>query len=320
MRCTQFILAALAAIPALAPGADLLVLNKSAATLAFIDPASGKTNATVATGDGPHEIELSADRRLAFVSNYGAATAGNTLSVIDVKSRKELRRADLGELRRPHGLAYANGGVYFTAEQSQRIGHYDPKAQKVDWTFETGQEVTHMVLASRDGAALFATNIGSNSVSVISRRASDPWQQMLVAVGAGPEGLDLSPDERELWVAHSRDGNVSVIDTKSAKVVHTFDAGTKRSNRLKFTKDGQLVLVSDLGAGELVVIDAARRSVLTRMPVGRAPTGILVAPDGRRAYVACSGDDHLAIVDLKSMAVAGTIATGKGPDGMAFVE
>jgi len=320
MRCTQFVLAALAAIPALATGAELLVLNKSEATLAFIDPASGKTSATVATGDGPHEVELSANRRLAFVSNYGSASDGNTLSVIDVKSRKELRRVDLGDLRRPHGLAYANGGAYFTAEKSQRIGHYDPKAQKVDWTFETGQEVTHMGLASRDGATLFTTNIGSDSVSVIRRDAAGEWQQTLVEVGAGPEGLDLSPDERELWVAHSRDGGVSVIDTKSAKVVRTFDAGTRRSNRLKFTRDGQLVLVSDLGAGELVVIDAVRRSVLTRLPIGHGPTGILVAPDGRRAYVACSGDDRVAIVDLKSMAVVGTIATGKGPDGMAFVE
>jgi YVTN family beta-propeller protein len=320
MRCTQFFLAALAAIPALATGADLLVLNKTEATLSFIDPGSGKTNVTIATGDGPHEVELSADRRLAFVSNYGSTTAGHTLSVVDVKSRKELRRVDLGELRRPHGLAYANDGVYFTAEQSRSIGHYDPKAQKVHWTFETGQEGTHMVLVSRDGATLFATNIGSNNVSVIRRGAGDEWQQTLVAVGSGPEGLDLSPDERELWVAHSRDGGISIIDVKSANVIHTLDAGTRRSNRLKFTRDGQIVLVSDLAAGELVVIDAARRAVVTRMPIGNAPTGILVAPDGRRAFVACSGDDRLAIVDLKSMAVSGTIATGKGPDGMAYAE
>lgn len=319
MRCTQFILTALAVIPGLAMSAELLVLNKSEATLAFVDPASGKTNATVATGDGPHEMELSSDRRLAFVSNYGSTSAGNTLSVVDVKARKEQRRVDLGDLKRPHGLAFSKGGVYFTAEQSRRIGHYDPQAQKVDWTFETGQEGTHMILASRDGTTLFATNIGSNSVSVI-RRGPAAWQQTIVAVGAGPEGLDLSPDERELWVAHSRDGGISVIDPKSGRVVHTFDVGTGRSNRLKFARDGQLVLVSDLGAGELVVIDAGKRVVRTRLQLGRAPTGILVAPDGQHAYVACSGDDRIAVVDLASMTVAGTIATGKGPDGMAFVE
>jgi len=41
-------------VPAVSLAAELLVLNKRDATLAFIDPASGKTNATVATGEGPH--------------------------------------------------------------------------------------------------------------------------------------------------------------------------------------------------------------------------------------------------------------------------
>jgi YVTN family beta-propeller protein len=320
MRCTQFILAALAGLPVLAAGAELLVLNKGEATLSFVDPASGKTSASVATGDGPHEIELSSDRRLAFVSNYGSSTPGSTLSVIDIKARKEQRRVDLGDLKRPHGLAFSDGKLYFTAEQGQRVGRYDPLAQRVDWTFETEQDGTHMVLAARDGAKLFTTNIGSNSVSVIERGAADQWHQALVSVGAGPEGLDLSPDGRELWVAHSRDGGISSIDVKTARVVQSFDAGTKRSNRLKFTKDGRHVLVSDLGAGELVVIDTSSRTVRTRVQVGRAPTGILVSPDGGRAYVACSADDRIAVFDLGSMRVTGTIATGKGPDGMALVE
>src|SRR5690242_6143265 len=115
MRCTSMkracvILAAMvASFPVLGSAAQLLVLYKSDATLAFIDPGSGNTSATVATGDGPHEIELSSDGKLAFVGNYGAQKPGNTLSVIDVAARTERKRVDLGELRRPHGLAFAGG-------------------------------------------------------------------------------------------------------------------------------------------------------------------------------------------------------------------
>ncbi len=59
----------------------------------FVDPASGKIAATVPTGQGPHEVEVSSDGRLAFVSNYGDRTSGgNTLSVIDIAARKELKR------------------------------------------------------------------------------------------------------------------------------------------------------------------------------------------------------------------------------------
>ncbi len=311
--------AALATCPVLCVAAQLLVLNKNDATLSFVDPASGKTSATIATGDGPHEVEISSDGRLAFVSNYGAQVAGSTLSVVDIGARKELKRVDLGELRRPHGLTFANGQAYFTSEEARQIAGYDPATQRVAWTFETGQQGTHMVLASREGSKLFTTNMGSNSVSIIERGASGEWTQKLVSVGAGPEGLDLSPDGRELWAAHTRDGGISVIDPATAKVVHTIDAKTQRSNRVKFTTDGKLALVSDLSAGEVAVFDVAKRTERTRLKVGRTPTGILIAPDGKEAYVAVSGDDKLAVIDLKTLTVARTIATGNGPDGMAWV-
>jgi YVTN family beta-propeller protein len=305
-------------LPSLGIADQLLVLNKSDATLVFVDPATGKVSAPVSTGDGPHEIELSADGRTAFVSNYGASTPGNTLSVIDVASRKESKRVDLGELRRPHGLAFSKGSLYFTAEGAQRIGRLDPATQRVDWTFETGQQGTHMVLASRDGKMLFASNIASGTVGVLEQDSKGEWGQTLVTVGAGPEGLDQSPDGRELWVAHSRDGGISIIDVATKKVIQTFDAHTQRSNRLKFTRDGARVLVSDLGAGELVVFDAHSRQKVRSVKLGQAPTGILVAPDGRHAFVAVSGHNRIAVVDLESLSVARTIEPGNSPDGMAW--
>lgn len=304
-----------------ASAAQLLVLNKSDATLAFVDPAAGKVETTLATGEGPHEIELSSDGKLAFVTNYGARNDGNTISVVDVAARKELRRIDLGELARPHGLTFTGGHLYFTAERAKKVGRLDAAATRVDWTFSTDQEGTHMVLASRDGNSLYATNIQSGTVSIIERGRDDQWTQTLVTVGAGPEGLDLSPDGRELWVGHSRDGGMSIIDTATKKVAYTFNANTKRSNRVKFTPDGRWVLVSDLGAGELVVFDARTRSERARLPLGRAPTGILIPQGSPHAFVAVSGENHVALVDLKSFKVAKTIETGGGsPDGMAWVE
>jgi YVTN family beta-propeller protein len=304
-------------VSTLVSAAQLLVLNKADATLVFVDPATGKIDGTVPTGEGPHEIELSSDGKLAFIGNYGAQTPGNTLSIVDVKAKKELRRIDLGELKRPHGLAVNDGKLYFTSEASKRVGRFDPTTDRIDWQFETGQTSTHMVIASRDGSTLFTTNIGSNNVSVLHRARNGEWQQTLVAVGAGPEGLDLSPNGKELWVAHSRDGGVSVIDTQTKQVVHTLDAKTQRSNRLKFSHDGKLVLVSDLTGGELVAIDASTRTEKSRIKLGRIPTGILIAPDGH-AYVACSGENHIAVVDVKTLKVVKTIMTGGSPDGMAW--
>src|SRR5262245_34304182 len=71
-------------------GATLLVLNKTDNTLAFVNPGSGQVTSRIPTGEGPHEVVVSTDGALAFVANYGATSPGNTISVIDLATRKEL--------------------------------------------------------------------------------------------------------------------------------------------------------------------------------------------------------------------------------------
>jgi YVTN family beta-propeller protein len=46
--------------------------------------------------------------------------------------------------------------------------------------------------------------------------------------------------------------------------------------------------------------------------------GILMDPDGAKAYVAVNGDNHIAVIDLKTLEPTGKIVTGGGPDGMAW--
>ena len=299
------------------PSPALLVLNKEANELAIVDPAGGKVIARIPTGEGPHEVAVSSDGKLAFVGNYGRQTPGSTLSVIDLVAQKELRRVDLGPLRRPHGVAFADGKAYFTAEANRLIGRYDPGSNQIDWLFGTGQAGTHMVVPTKDTNTIFTANIGSDSISMIERAGAAGWNATVIGVGKGPEAIDLSPDGKEVWTAHSRDGGVSIIDVASKRVTQTLNVQTKRSNRLKFTPDARLVLISDLDAGELVALDRATRKEIKRIKLGRTPEGILI-PDASRAYVAVAGDNYVATIDLKTLEPSGRISTGTGPDGMAW--
>jgi YVTN family beta-propeller protein len=311
-------LLAFAAPPADTPSPALLVVNKEG-SLAIVDPASNAIIATVRTGDGPHECVASSDGKLAFVSNYGEGSSpGGTISVIDLMARRDLRRVDLGVLRGPHGLAFAGGKLYFTAERNQVFGIYDPAADRIEWIQGTGQNTTHMIAVSSNLHTVFTSNIGSNTVSLFERSGPQTWNQTIVPVGKGPEGFDISPDGKELWVAHSRDGGVSVINIADKRVVHTFSVQTKRSNRLKFTPDGRLVLITDLDAGTLLVLHHATAKELKRIPLGHQPAGILIAPDSSRAYVAVTGDNNVAVIDLKTFDLITRIETGAGPDGMAW--
>lgn len=144
------------------------------------------------------------------------------------------------------------------------------------------------------------------------------WSQTVIPVGKGDEGFDVSPDGRELWTADAQDGTVSVVDLAAKSVSATIDAKVQGANRLKFTKDGKLVLISNLGGPDLVVLDAATHKEVKRIAIGHGAAGILIDPDGTRAFVACTPDNYVAVVDLKTMMVTGHIDAGGEPDGMAW--
>lgn len=305
----------------------LLILAKRDTTMAIVDPTTLKVVARVPAGPDPHEVIASADGKLAFISNYGGG-AYNTLSIVDLEAQKALPRFELGALRGPHGLDFAGGELYFTAEVNKVIGRYSPTAHKVDWILGTGQNRTHMVWVSKDLDRIYTSNVNSGTISIIEKVTGpagafgpprSDWNETVVRVGGGSEGFDVSPDGKELWVGNAQDGTISIIDLASKKVVQTLDANVKGANRLKFTPDGSMVFVSSLAQGNLAVFNTASRQDAKRIPIGHGAGGILMQPNGSRAFVACSPDNYVAVIDLKTLEVTGRIEPGHDPDGMAWV-
>jgi YVTN family beta-propeller protein len=324
--------------------ASLLVLSKHDHTLAIVDPATLKVTARVPVGNDPHEVIASTDGTTAYVSNYGGG-AFNTLAVIDLVNQRALAPIDLGPLRGPHGLTFVGGKTWFTAEAAKAIGRYDPATQKVDWILGTGQNRTHMIYVFPDNPEaqrILTTNVSSGTVSLIQKEpvttpGSPPgmrpagsapppggraprmdWNETVIPVGRGAEGFDVSPDRREAWVANAQDGTISVIDLDAKQVVATLAANVPSANRLKFTPDGKRVLVSTLAGPDLVIFDPATRHEVQRLPIGHGAAGIEIEPGGARAFVACTPDNYVTVIDLHSLAVVGKIDAGPEPDGLAW--
>lgn len=307
------------------PDRALLVLSKTDRTLAIVDPVTLAVVARVPVGPDPHEVIVAPDARTAYVSNYGGG-AYHTITPVDLVRQEAMPAIDLGPLAGPHGLAVAGGKVWFTAEAAKVVGRYDPAAHAVDWVLGTGQDRTHMLVVSEDGRRVVTTNVNSATVTVAEARTAAPpggaprldWAETVIPVGRGSEGIDVSPDGREAWVANAQDGTISVIDLGNKRVVQTLAADVRGANRLKFTPDGALVFVSSLGGPDVTVLRAATRDVVKRVPVGRGAAGIVMQPDGARAYVACTPDDSVAVIDVRSLAVVARVAAGGRPDGLAW--
>jgi DNA-binding beta-propeller fold protein YncE len=353
------------------PAKALLILEKDSTQLDIIDPASLKIVGHIPVGEDPHEVIASADGKTAYVSNYmGRGGAHHQLTVIDLVAQKQLAPIDLGALEAPHGLDFAGGKLYFTAEAAKAIGRYDPATGKIDWVMGTGQDRTHMVWVAKSLDKIVTSNVSSGTVSIIEEvtqqggpggppapgRGAGPgpqggqggpgrqagpspgfsgnqkaWEVTDVTAGAGSEGFDVSPDGKQIWTANAQDNTATIIDLVAKKDLAVIPISVRGANRLKFTLDGKYVLISGLGAGgpgrsqaagspppDLVVIDVASRKEIKKLSLGGGSAGILMDPDGTRAFVASSGGNKVLIVDLKSFSVTGEISPLGQPDGMAW--
>jgi len=352
-------LAGAASTSAQTPSPALLVLEKSDNAMAMVDPASMKIVARVPAGTDPHEIVASTDGRVAYISNYGGLDSElHTISVVDLLAHKELPAIDLGALHSAHGLFFAGDKLYFTAETNKVFGRYDPAAKSIDWVLGTGQDRTHMVYVFQDLQRVVTSNVNSATISIVEHvdgPAFGPsqgagggpppppppgmppgagprktWRVTNVPAGRGCEGFDVSPDGKEIWAANAGDGTVTIIDVASKKATQTMPISVKGANRLKFTPDGKMVLISGLGArpgsnegagaGNVEFVDAATHREIKSLDLGGGSGGILVVPDGSKAYVAVSQKNKVAVIDLKELKVVGEIQTGKNPDGLAWAQ
>ena len=323
------------------PTRSLLALSKRDHTLAIVDPNTLQVIARAPVGPDPHEVIASSDGKTAYVSIYGGGRY-HALSVIDLVGHKALPDIDTGALNGPHGLTFVGGKVWFTAEGAKAVASYDPASAQIDWIMGTGQNRTHMIYVTQDEKQIYTTNVSSATVSILEKVTLPPmgpppgmqpppgsmppppppggtqprmdWSETVIPVGKGDEGFDVSPDGRELWTANAQDGTLSVIDLTTHTVTATLDSKTFGANRLKFTPDGKLVLISSLRDGDLVIYDAASRKEFKRVQIGHGAAGILVDPEGNRAFIACGPDNYVAVLDLKTLEVTGHIDVGGEPD------
>ena len=297
----------------------LVVLNKTDATLAILDPSDLKILGKVPTGDSPHEVVLSADGKTAFVANYGAQTPGSSLSVIDLEMKKELRRVDLSPLLRPHGLQEIGGKIYFTAETNRAIARYDPATNKVDWLMGTGQNATHMIVGTLDQKRFYTANIGSDSVTAFEFQNAPPAPSKItnIAVGKQPEAIDLSPNGKEVWVGLNAEGAVEIVDTATNKSIEKIKLG-ERPYRVKFAPDGKSVVMTMPNTKELIIVEAATRRETKRIKLESAPLGIVFSKDGKTAFVSAVDKDVVLKIDLEKGAILAKAETGKVPDGIAL--
>jgi DNA-binding beta-propeller fold protein YncE len=296
----------------------IVVVNKSASTARIIDVGSGRTLATLPTGNGPHEVVMSSDGDRAVVTDYGGRPGGNTLTVIDVEGLAVEETIDLGEHSRPHGITFLPGDtlIAVTSEDSRHVVIVRVADGEIVKAIPTGHPGSHMLAMIASGERIYTSNIGDGTVSELNVGAGS--HAGTIAVPPQPEAIGVTPDGSEVWVGSNAEGTVNAIDTASGEVeVALSEFGWPY--RILFTPDQSRVLIPDLRGNELRIVDRAERRALHVVPFpGGGPQGITLMTGATHAFQSLSQRGVVVVVDLETGAVVGEIEAGPTPDGVAY--
>ncbi|MBI4608743.1 MAG: SBBP repeat-containing protein, partial [Candidatus Rokubacteria bacterium] len=312
------------------------ISNFNAGTVSVID---AHTNSVVGNpipvGVNPHGVAVHPDGRRVYVANLNPTNFNldDTVSVIDTTKNTVIKTIPLGVNLNPIGVAVhpsgrwvyvANSGVD-PNKSTHTISVIDTTANAVATTVEltigTQANVPFGIAVSPDGTKVFVTNLVGNFVTFIDvNPAVDPPTHTVldfdttdevqgVKVGPSPQGVAVSHGTR-LYVANAGNGTVSVIDTKTGKLVDTDNNAGNLTTPIQVGGEpfavavhpkGDKVYVTDgsTNSTTLWIIDITQTPpAVTSVTVGQGPRGVAVTPDGAFVYVANVDDNTVSVLDV----------------------
>lgn len=318
MRVATVLLIAASAL-SFAQNFPLAIVEKKAGAVGFYSP-EGKRLAGVKVGEHPHEIVLSADKSLAYVSDNGilwmqyAGEGGNTISIVDMKSRSKVGAIDLGSYRRPHGMALdaKRNRLLSTIENPDGLLLIDLNTRKVLRKYDVQGEDPHMVILSPDGEYAFVSNTSTSTLAAIHLESG---KTKLIPVDKRPQGATRSHDGKLLYITCSEGNSIVIIDIGRQEVVGRIATG-KGPGRVAMTPDGK-TLVYNLQPGEGVgFADIATRKQTREIRLPGPPLSLTMSPDGKYVYAGVQDKDTVVAISVADQRIVRSFKTpeGAGPD------
>ena len=270
----------------------------------------------------PAPAEAAAQRIVGTV--WVANEDGNSLTAIDAATHEVL--STVTGIDSPHNVQVSPDGtaVWAVSGHNHAVVAIDSASLRVLSTAPTGAGPAHVVLAP-DGTRAYVTNAGDDTLSsydVAGLAAGETPEEKFLPLGEGPHGLRPSADGSLLVVANTHAGTVDLVKTADLTVEATIEVGDSPV-QVALDPDGRYAYVSLAGDGAVAKVDLAARKVVATVEVSAAPVQLYLTPDGSRLASADQGTDDepgdsVSVIDVDTMVVTDTIATGSGPHGVVI--
>jgi YVTN family beta-propeller protein len=189
----------------------------------------------------------------------------------------------------------------------------------------------HELIVSKDGRLAYVPIYGNSGVGkpgtdgstidVVDLKEHKLAGTIDLGKGVRPHRAEWGPDGF-LYVTAELAKAVDVLDPATRKVVAEIPTGQEESHMLVISPDGSRGYTANVGAGSVSVLDLAKRSLVTTIPVAKTVQRISISPDGRRVFTHDQGAPRIAVIDTASNKItdwielpASVYASEPTPDG-----
>jgi DNA-binding beta-propeller fold protein YncE len=289
-----FAVTAFAAAAAYASAAPIAYVTSETNGVGIIDLDSMSLEKTISLGNsGPRGLSLTADGKRLLV-------AGKTgeLMAIDTSTGQVVQRVKIG--KNPEFVRVHDGYAYVTYEPGE--SGPPPEAQQGAKTGQKGEqrgEKQGEKAAGKGGADDDDGNSPPAEIAIVDLKTMKVLRS--VKSGHETEGVEFSPNGREMLVTNEGDDTVSVYHTGSGKLLRTLklDAGS-RPRGIKVSPDGKQYVVTLENTSKFVVLDAASLKPVKTVDTKLGPYGVAFDPAGKHLLIAAARDKTLQVFDAKT--------------------
>ena len=200
--------------------------------------------------------------------------------------------------------------LYVTNTKSDSISVIDTTTFEVVATIPLGRGKPNRVMFHPDGRTAWVIYDKSHDLGVVDAETRRLVRR--VKVGGNPYNLNFTPDGRHLlvldWASDTSTDEVIFYHLESQKIDGRVEVSTWPAHSV-FSRDGRLLYVSGETAGDLTVIDVARREIIARHVHGGGDAmGLALTADGKYLYAAAGENKAVLKIDTATNKPVATIA------------
>ncbi len=297
----------------------LSVVEKKAGMVGFYT-YEGKRVGEAKVGTFPHEQIFSPDRKTIYVTDNGLlwmtdpGEGTNSISVIDVASRRRTGLIDLGQYRRPHGMALdaKTNRLIVTIENPNGLLLIDLNTRKVVRMYSVEGNNPHMAIFGPKGEWAYVSNTNSGEVAAVHLGSGKVSR---VATGKRPQGAVMTRDERTVFVTNIDSNTISRIDTATWKVTGEIRTSGGPA-RIAFTPDEKTLVYNLQNEEGCAFADVVSMKETGAVKIPGKPLSLSLSRDGGTAFLGLQDSDRIALVSVAGRKLAKVIETPKnaGPD------